>query len=185
LLNILWKRKFAGHFMQNAGRGIWRKFSGLSRERRDGLSPYTTYSGRNQTARFAYVTLLRLEGKQKTYRCRYLPLGNNVYGMHSTYFLTCYPLPLLWSPCRLPLTDVEFTVPFRPLYIHTCTRISVAVIYDQWRMLRFGWQCAAKPQLEEYKRNVLLLLVAVVVVVVVVVYLTTLFQHLRLYSVDF
>jgi hypothetical protein len=26
--------------MQNAGRGIWRKFSGLSRERRDGWSPY-------------------------------------------------------------------------------------------------------------------------------------------------
>jgi hypothetical protein len=27
----LWKRKLAWYFMQNAGRGIWRKFSGLSR----------------------------------------------------------------------------------------------------------------------------------------------------------
>jgi hypothetical protein len=33
------KRKFAGHVMQNAGRGIWPKFSGLSHERRDGRSP--------------------------------------------------------------------------------------------------------------------------------------------------
>jgi hypothetical protein len=43
LLTLLWKRKFAGHYMQNAGRGIWRKFSGLSRERRDGWSPYFVY----------------------------------------------------------------------------------------------------------------------------------------------
>jgi hypothetical protein len=28
-------------FMQNVEHGMWRKFSGLSRERRDGWSPYT------------------------------------------------------------------------------------------------------------------------------------------------
>jgi hypothetical protein len=31
--------------MQNAGRGIWRKFSGLSREIGDGWSPYYQHKG--------------------------------------------------------------------------------------------------------------------------------------------
>jgi hypothetical protein len=39
MVEYIMKKKFVGHFMQNAGRGIWRKFSGLSREGRDGWSP--------------------------------------------------------------------------------------------------------------------------------------------------
>jgi hypothetical protein len=36
MVEYIMKEEIAGHLMQNAGRGIWRKFSGLSREKRDG-----------------------------------------------------------------------------------------------------------------------------------------------------
>jgi hypothetical protein len=43
--------------MQNAGRGIWRKFSGLSRERRDGWSPYFQH--------MTYMDIANTVAKQK------------------------------------------------------------------------------------------------------------------------
>jgi hypothetical protein len=39
MVKYIMKKEIWGHLIQTAGRGIWRKFSGLSRERRDRWSP--------------------------------------------------------------------------------------------------------------------------------------------------
>jgi glycopeptide antibiotics resistance protein len=64
-----------------------------------------SYAGRERTVLFAYVTSLRVEGKQthilrktkitdigtETASYKVLSLGNNVYSMDRKFFLICFP----------------------------------------------------------------------------------------------